>query len=92
MRSIRTLDRPGPASPGEDHALLAKRHTLYKAAKAKNPAHWSGGTRNWTPIGAVDLNPQRQDEKAVKKWGTRIYLDRRRPWYYHKYKSNSNRW
>jgi hypothetical protein len=23
------------------------------------PARWSGGTRNWTPVGSVDLNPQR---------------------------------
>ncbi|MEB8603255.1 hypothetical protein OW715_01300 [Acidithiobacillus ferriphilus] len=35
------------------------------AAKARNPARWSGGTRNWTPVGAVDLNPQRQDKKAA---------------------------
>ncbi|WP_404813166.1 hypothetical protein [Acidithiobacillus ferriphilus] len=42
-----------------------QRHGLYEAAKAKNPARWSGGTRNWTPIGAVDLNPQRQDKKTA---------------------------
>ena len=23
-----------------------------------NPARWSGKTRNWTPIGAVTLNPE----------------------------------
>jgi len=45
--------------------LLAKRHALYEAAKRKNPERWSGSTRNWTPVGAVDLNPQRQDKKAA---------------------------
>jgi len=24
-----------------------------------NPARWSGKTRNWTPVGAVTLNPER---------------------------------
>ena len=56
---------PAQRHRGEDHALLAKRHPLYEAAKARNPARWSGGTRNWTPVGAVDLNPQRQDKKAA---------------------------
>uniref|UniRef100_E6QV37 Transposase of ISCARN105, IS3 family IS3 group,ORFB n=1 Tax=mine drainage metagenome TaxID=410659 RepID=E6QV37_9ZZZZ len=56
---------PAQRHRGEDHALLAKRHALYEAAKARNPARWSGGTRNWTPVGAVDLNPQRQDKKAA---------------------------
>ena len=56
---------PAQRHRGEDHALLAKRHGLYKAAKARNPTRWSGRTRNWTPVGAVDLNPQRQDKKAA---------------------------
>ena len=46
-------------------ALLAKRHALYEVAKAKNPERWSGSTRNWTPVGAVNLNPQWQDKKAA---------------------------
>jgi serine/threonine protein kinase len=49
----------------DDGYPLAKRHALYEAAKARNPARWSGGTRNWTPVGAVDLNPQRQDKMAA---------------------------
>lgn len=28
-------------------------------ARERNPARWSGDTRNWTPIGAVTLNPER---------------------------------
>ena len=56
---------PDQRHRGEDHTLLAKRHALYEAAKTKNPERWSGRTRNWTPVGAVDLNPQRQDKKAA---------------------------
>ncbi|TQN49654.1 Transposase for insertion sequence element IS904 [Acidithiobacillus thiooxidans ATCC 19377] len=56
---------PAERHRGEDHALLAKRHDLYEAAKARKPTRWSGRTRNWTPVGAVDLNPQRQDKKAT---------------------------
>jgi putative transposase len=28
-------------------------------ARERNPARWSGDTRNWAPIGAVTLNPER---------------------------------
>ncbi len=33
--------------------------TLYQAARESNPRRWSGQTRDWTPIGAVTLNPER---------------------------------
>ena len=57
---------PAQRHRGEDHSLLAKRHALYEeAAKARNPERWSGSTRNWAPIGAVDLNPQRHDLMAA---------------------------
>jgi hypothetical protein len=45
---------------GRDAEILAARHELYAQAKAANPARWSGATRNWTPIGAVTLNPERE--------------------------------
>ena len=44
---------------GEDHAILAARHALYVRSKELNPARWSGPTRNWKPIEAVTLNPER---------------------------------
>ena len=44
---------------GDDVAILAARDALYQQAKHANPQRWSGGTRNWTPIGAVTLNPER---------------------------------
>ena len=50
---------PSQRHEGEDHAILAARHTLYLQAREKNPARWSGDTRNWSPIEAVTLNPER---------------------------------
>jgi len=38
---------------------LAARHALYTKARELNPARWSGNTRNWSPIGGVTLNPER---------------------------------
>jgi len=43
----------------QDHAILAARHALYTQARERYPQRWSGPTRNWTPIGPVTLNPER---------------------------------
>jgi transposase InsO family protein len=43
---------------GDEHRILAKRATLYERARRIKPERWSKDTRNWTPIGAVILNPQ----------------------------------
>jgi hypothetical protein len=32
---------------------------LYCQARERQPRRWSGNTRNWTPIGAVTPNPDR---------------------------------
>ena len=50
---------PAQRHGGDDAAILAARHTLYLAARETNPTRWSGNTRNWTPVGAVTLNPER---------------------------------
>jgi transposase InsO family protein len=50
---------PAQRHAGEDRTILAARHELYTRARALNPARWSGRTRNWSPIGAVTLNPER---------------------------------
>jgi len=52
---------PAQRHAGEDHAILAARHALYTKARERNPARWSGNTRNWSPVGAVTLNPERDD-------------------------------
>jgi transposase InsO family protein len=43
----------------KDHAILAARHDLYTRCRELHPARWSGKTRNWSPIGVVTLNPER---------------------------------
>ena len=50
---------PAQRHAGEDHAILAARHALYTKAREQKPARWSRTTRNWSPIGAVTLNPER---------------------------------
>jgi len=49
---------PNQRHAGHDHEILAARHHLYLAAQAANPRRWTRNTRNWTPIGAVTLNPE----------------------------------
>ena len=44
---------------GDDRAILAARHDLYLQARERNPLRWSQHTRNWSPIDAVTLNPER---------------------------------
>ena len=51
---------PAERHRGEDHQVLARRHALYQQARARHPRRWSGNTRNWEPIGAVMLNPERE--------------------------------
>ena len=50
---------PAQRHAGEDRAILAARHTLYSKACEINPARWTRARRNWSPIGAVTLNPER---------------------------------
>ncbi len=50
---------PAQRHEGKDLVILAARHQIYQDAKARNPQRWSGPTRNWTPIGNVTLNPER---------------------------------
>ena len=45
---------------GHDRAVLAARHELYLAARQRNPARWSGNTRDWSHIATVTLNPERE--------------------------------
>jgi putative transposase len=56
---------PAQRHAGEDGAILAARHALYQQAREANPRRWSGPTRNWAPIGAVTLNPERDSVVAA---------------------------
>ena len=66
---------PAQRHAGLDREILAARHEVYTQARALNPSRWSRHTRNWSPIGAVTLNPERdsivsmavQEEKIEAK-------------------------
>ena len=60
---------------GEDVAILAARDALYKQAKQARPQRWSGDTRNWKPIGAVTLNPER--DSVIKAYATDIPIQQK---------------
>jgi len=57
IRFVRPVDR----HEGRDKAILAARHGLYTNAKARTPRRWTRSTRDWTPIRAVRLNPEKRD-------------------------------
>lgn len=58
---------PAERHRGEDHRVLAHRHALYQEARQRMPGRWSGTTRNWKPVGAVTLNPEREQEQQPQK-------------------------
>ena len=52
---------PNERHRGEDDAILAKRKAVYEAAKARQPARWSGATGNWDKVKVVYLNPDKPE-------------------------------
>jgi hypothetical protein len=50
---------PDQRHRGVDRELLAHREMVYLHARENNPRRWSRHTRNWQPVGAVTLNPER---------------------------------
>jgi len=50
---------PAQRHARQDRPLLTARHELYQHARRSNPRRWSRQTRDWTPIAAVALNPER---------------------------------
>lgn len=57
---------PAQRHVGDDHAILTSRHGLYEHARRRHPRRWTGTTRNWTPIGDVTLNPERDLVVPIK--------------------------
>ena len=50
---------------GEDHAILPARRGVYLRARERHPGRWSRHTRNWMPIGAVTLNPEKDSVVGI---------------------------
>ena len=45
---------------GRQEAILENRKAVYEQARRHHPERWAGAIRNWTPVGAVLLNPERR--------------------------------
>jgi len=60
LSSIRYVS-PQQRHAVQDKAVLAARQTQYTQAMQRNPARWSGQSRDWSHIGAVTLNPERDE-------------------------------
>ena len=57
---------PAERHARRDAALLSARVNVYEAARQRHPRRWSRATRNWRPIGAVTLNPERDCIAAMQ--------------------------
>lgn len=47
-----------------EEEILSKRIETYEQARRRHPSRWSRGTRNWSAVGEVVLNPQRGTERV----------------------------
>lgn len=50
---------PNERHYGHEDVVLARRRSVYEAARKRKPERWSAGSRNWTPVGRVVLNPKK---------------------------------
>jgi hypothetical protein len=50
---------------GHEADVLSNRRALYERARSEHPERWARGTRNWSPVGMVLLNPERQLREAA---------------------------
>jgi transposase InsO family protein len=63
LRFVTPVDR----HQGRDKQILYARHQVYLAARKKRPERWARGTRNWSVVGAVKLNPRDHKETSKQK-------------------------
>lgn len=63
---------PASKHTGVDVEILSQRENVYAEAKTKNPARWSGKTRNWKPIQEVKLNWLKEDPKYTTSLSTQL--------------------
>ncbi len=54
---------PEDRHAGQEGEILRQRQRVYERARRDNPKRWSGATRNWQPIKAVYLNPEKKTEE-----------------------------
>ena len=72
---------PNERHSGQEQIILAHRQQVYERARRRNPKRWSRATRNWSPVGEVVLNPERNEsleEAATPINRSDNYLDTHR--------------
>lgn len=57
---------PADRHHGNDQDILQYRQEVYQEARKQNPSRWSGEIRDWTPITAVHLNPEKLESVPVQ--------------------------
>ena len=57
---------PAERHRGDDRAIFTRRTALYEQARAKHPARWSRGIRNWSLSNEVWLNRPAEDNLLCK--------------------------
>jgi len=55
---------PAARHEGREAQILSTRKETYEIARRRHPSRWSRGTRNWSAVEKVVLNPQRGKDKA----------------------------
>jgi len=51
---------------GREHELLERRKAVYEQARLRHPERWTGPTRDWSPVGAVYLNPDERSANSAE--------------------------
>jgi len=57
---------PHQRHTGQDIEILAKRHAVYQKARERHPQRWSRDTRNWSRVGTVWLNPEKETRPELQ--------------------------
>ena len=57
---------PADRHHGKDREILASREEVYAQARQRNPSRWSTKTRDWSPVEAVHLNPEKLSPVSVQ--------------------------
>jgi transposase InsO family protein len=70
---------PAQRHAGHDRPVLTARNELYLRARQANPRRWSGETRDWTPVTAVTLNPERDTVIQAAASPNRLYGSAKTP-------------
>lgn len=71
------LRHPQERHEGRDGAILEARTTTCETAKSTHPDRWrTRPVRNWTPIGTVWLNPDREAPPHDESAATRSMIKR----------------